>query len=115
MAASKNPLLRLGHIRDELVWLLPRFNGMTYETFISDMLLVRAVERSILIVSEAAKSLPDDLIERYPAVEWHAVRGIGNVLRHEYERIEAKTLWMVLTKSFPHLLPIIEQMIDDIS
>lgn len=69
MAATRSPLLRLKHIRDELDWVIPRFAGTDFETFVSDIANVRAVERSILIISEAAKSLPGELTDKYPEIE----------------------------------------------
>jgi uncharacterized protein with HEPN domain len=55
MAATKSPLMRLGHIRDEIANLLPLFNGVDYSEFASSYSLVRTTERAILIIAEAAK------------------------------------------------------------
>jgi uncharacterized protein with HEPN domain len=88
MAATKSPLMRLGHIRDELANLLPLFTGVDYATFASSYSMVQTTERAILIIAEAASTLPAELTARYPEIEWRAIRGIGNILRHEYERVE---------------------------
>jgi uncharacterized protein with HEPN domain len=114
MAATKSPLMRLGHIRDEIANLLPLFKGVEYCKFASSYSLVRTTERAILIIAEAAKALPTDLTARYPEIEWHAIRGIGNILRHEYERVETEVLWQVATSSLPQLAPVIERMIRDL-
>lgn len=92
MAASKSPRLRLLHIRDEIVALTPHMASATYEKFAEDYLMIRAAERAILIISEAAKSLPDELLSQEPDIEWRAIRSIGNILRHEYERVEPRVL-----------------------
>jgi uncharacterized protein with HEPN domain len=55
------------------------------------------------------------LTVRYPEIEWHAIRGIGNILRHEYERVETEVLWQVATSSVPQLAPVIERMIRDLT
>lgn len=39
----------------------------------------------------------------YPEVPWRQVAGIGNVLRHEYQRIEARLTWNVVGE---HLGPL---------
>jgi uncharacterized protein with HEPN domain len=114
MAASKTPRVRLAHIRDELDWLLPRFAGISFETFAADIVMVRATERALLIISEAAKALPEELTTRYPEIEWHAIRGIGNILRHEYERVEPRILWNTLTLSLPRLSPVIDRMMKEL-
>jgi uncharacterized protein with HEPN domain len=84
MAASKNPLLRLLHIQRETTWMLEAFASESQDEFVANVISIRSAERGLLIISEAAKSLPDKLIAAYPDVEWHAIRAIGNVLRHDY-------------------------------
>jgi len=106
--------MRLGHIRDEITNLLPLFTGVDYPTFASSYSMARTTERAILIIAEAAKTLPADLTARYPEIEWHAIRGIGNILRHRYERVETEVLWQVVIRSLPQLAPVIERMIHDL-
>jgi uncharacterized protein with HEPN domain len=113
MSASKAPLLRLRHIRDELDWILPTFHDVSFESFAADIVQIRAAERGLLIISEAAKALPIDMLESYPQIEWHAVRSIGNLLRHEYERVEPRTLWRTVTVSLPRLSVVIDKMLAD--
>jgi uncharacterized protein with HEPN domain len=114
MAATKSPLMRLGHIRDEIANLLPLFTDVDYHGFSSSYSLVRTTERAVLIIAEAANALPDELTERYPEIEWHAIRGIGNLLRHEYERVETEVLWRVVHENLPQLASVIEHMIRDL-
>jgi uncharacterized protein with HEPN domain len=115
MAATKSPLMRLGHIRDEIASLLPLFAGLDYSAFASSYSMVRTTERAILIIAEATKALPPALIARYPEIEWYAIRGIGNILRHEYERVETEVLWRVVHENLPELATVIERMIRDLN
>ena len=64
--ASKNPIMRLGHIRAEIHSITTRLAGVDRATFVEDYLLLRAGERALLIISEAAKSLPRDLTNVFP-------------------------------------------------
>jgi uncharacterized protein with HEPN domain len=73
--------------------------------------MVRTTERAILIIAEAVKALPPDMLDRYPGVEWHAIKGMANILRHEYQRVEPQVLWRVVTDSLPRLASVIETMI----
>jgi uncharacterized protein with HEPN domain len=57
--------------------------------------LQRAVERGLEIISEASRSLPDDLKQRAPMIPWPAIAAIGNILRHEYQRVEARLVWNI--------------------
>ncbi len=58
----------------------------------------RAVEHALLIIAEAAKHIPDDLKEKRPEVPWKRIHGLGNLLRHEYRRIDSDILWSVVTE-----------------
>jgi uncharacterized protein with HEPN domain len=53
----------------------------------------RTVERAAQIVSEAAKALPPEFLARYADAPWPSIIGIGNILRHEYQRLDDKQLW----------------------
>jgi uncharacterized protein with HEPN domain len=114
MAASKNPLGRLGHIRDEIEGITVALRGADHDAFVENYLLRRAAERALLIISEAAKALPTELTDRYPEIDWRGVRGLGDVLRHDYERVDADTLWEILAEKLPELAPVIARMIDNL-
>lgn len=55
------------------------------------------VEHALLIIAEAAKNLPSEMKSARPEVAWHKIHGLGNMLRHEYRRIDADVLWSVVT------------------
>jgi uncharacterized protein with HEPN domain len=53
--------------------------------------------------SEASRHLPDDLKTRNPEIPWQKVAGIGNVLRHDYERVAAPVRWKLVQADLPTL------------
>jgi uncharacterized protein with HEPN domain len=114
MPASKNPLVRLGHMRDEIANIPAELKDVDHRVFTQNYLLVRASERALLIISEAAKALPRDLVARYPEIDWRGVRGLGDVLRHDYNVVDADTLWEILTENVPRLAEVVGRMIDEL-
>ena len=108
MPASRNPLVRLHHIRDEIEGISAALRGIDHRIFVESYVLRRAAERALLIISEAARSLPDDIIRRYPEIDWAGVRGLGNVLRHDYQMVDPDTLWEIVTRKVPELAPVIQ-------
>jgi uncharacterized protein with HEPN domain len=78
-------------------------DGKILDDFRSDWLLRRGVERGIEIISEAARHLPDRVLDQAPEIPWKQVRGIGNILRHEYHKTSDPIVWAVVADSLPPL------------
>jgi prolyl oligopeptidase len=79
--------------------------GVTLDDFEADWRKRWLTERGLEIISEASRRLSDELKARHPDIPWSKVAGIGNVLRHEYERVAADVLWRV---AHDDLLPLDE-------
>lgn len=75
--------------------------GQTLESFLSNWTIRHAVQRAIEIVSEASRRIPDALLVSHPEIPWPQVKGIGNVLRHDYRTIDDTIVWRVVTQDFP--------------
>lgn len=78
-------------------------NGMDETAYDEDDKTRSAVERKMLIISEAATRLKDKAAELCPGIPWHQVRGLGNWLRHQYDRIELETVWDAIQNNLPPL------------
>ena len=73
--------------------------GLNYADFLVDRRTVYAVTRALEIISEAARRLPDELLERYPHLPWKDIKGAGNVYRHEYEDVLESMLWATVQQA----------------
>ena len=62
-----------------------------------------AVERQLLILSEAAAKLRGQVEGLEPEIDWHAIRGIGNFIRHNYDGVEDEIIRRVLTSELQPL------------
>jgi uncharacterized protein with HEPN domain len=74
------------HIRSVLA-------GIALNDFAADWQKRWLVERGLEIISEASRHLPDEMKSRHSEIPWQKVAGIGNVLRHNYERVAPDLLW----------------------
>ena len=86
--------------------------GKTLAGFEQDWQLRWVVQRAIEIISEASRAIPETLKNTRPEIPWSRVRGIGNILRHEYQGLSDPIIWRVVTDELPRLKIAIEGMMD---
>lgn len=96
--------LRLGDIVEAIEQIDGEMAGVTLQAFAADWRKRWIVERGIEIISEASRHLDESLKLRHPHIPWSKVAGIGNILRHDYERIAYDVLWHVVRNDLPELL-----------
>jgi uncharacterized protein with HEPN domain len=88
----------------DAIGLIEQFTaGMDFESFREDPKTIAAVERKLQVISEAAIRMGSDAEKRLPDVAWRDIRGIGNWLRHQYERIELPVIWKTVREDLPPL------------
>ena len=95
MAIRTTPIW-LADIREEIAGIRGITASQSADNFASNWATKRAVEHALLIIAEAAKHIPADLKESRPEVPWQKIHGLGNMLRHEYRRIDPAILWSVV-------------------
>lgn len=86
-------------------------NGFSYEQFVGDRKTLYAVVRSIEIIGEATKNLPEQLKMQYPEVPWKRMTGMRDKLVHGYFGIDFKTLYIAATEDIPPIKALIEKII----
>ncbi|HIK56993.1 MAG TPA: DUF86 domain-containing protein [Synechococcales cyanobacterium M55_K2018_004] len=93
----------LRHILDETAYLMTSSVGLDRATFVQDETLKRAYVRSLEIIGEAVKQLPDDLCQKYTEVEWRAIAGMRDRLIHKYFGVDYDIVWDVVAHKIPAL------------
>ena len=79
--------------------------GMTYSDFVDDVKTVMAVERTITIIGEASRNVPDEIRQRFPAIPWADMVGMRTFVTHVYFRVNQETVWKTVNTVIPELLP----------
>lgn len=93
----------LRHINDEVNFCLNSMKDTSFDNFISDEKLTRAVVRSLEIIGEASKHIPDEFKSKYPLVEWKSMAGMRDRLIHDYFGVDYETVYNTITQDLPKL------------
>jgi uncharacterized protein with HEPN domain len=106
----------LEHILDEARFLLDKSKGLDVDSFLRDETLKRAFVRSIEVMGEAVKQVPDSVRQKYLDVEWRAIAGMRDRLIHAYYGVNYRTVWDAVTTDVPVLAENIELILarDDV-
>lgn len=107
----KDALIPLHDILKEIEFLHSIRDRTTFDAFKVNSADVRAASYSIMVISEAVRRIPDDWLAAHPETPWHAIRTIGNKLRHEYQRVSDVILWGILTTHADTLKATIEKLL----
>lgn len=86
---------------------------MEYEKFVADKKTIYAVVRSMGIIGEAVKNIPEDERKKYPGIPWRPMAGMRDKVIHEYFGISIERVWETVKKDVPGLKPLFKKMLKD--
>ena len=101
--AQSSPVPRLTDIIEAIELIRSEMAGVTLAAFEPDRRKRWLVERGVEIISETSRQLPDELKARHPEIPWRQVADIGNILRHEYQRVDTRIIWKAVKGDLPPL------------
>lgn len=78
MPFKGDPAQHLADIEESIALVLQFVGAMTLDEYAWDRKTQDAVERRLLIITEAAKRLGEDAERLAPEIPWGEVRGLGN-------------------------------------
>lgn len=100
---SFEPRDYLRHIVVEADYLISHSSGVTWERFSGDETLRRAFVRSLEIIGEAAKKVPDGSRDQHANFEWRSIAGMRDRLIHDYFGVDYELIWDVVRNRIPEL------------
>ncbi|HQX55167.1 MAG TPA: DUF86 domain-containing protein [Pyrinomonadaceae bacterium] len=72
----------LRHILDENRFLSTRSSALDEDGFLNDEMAKRAFVRSIEVIGEAVKQIPDEIRMHYSELQWKSIAGMRDTLIH---------------------------------
>ena len=81
------------------------------EDFIADRKLCLAVERCLEIIGEAAGRVTPEFQDREPSIAWRQIKGMRNILAHEYGQIDYEVVHSTVLDDIPRLVAALEAVL----
>ena len=101
--SSRNWKFRLEDINDALDKISKYIAGLDQDDWMKDQKTIDAVIRNLEIIGEAATHVPENIQEQLTDIPWYQMKGMRNVLVHEYFGTDNEVLWKTLQEDLPPL------------
>jgi uncharacterized protein with HEPN domain len=105
---------RLEDINEALDRIGEYLKDMEYSSWAKDRKTIDAVIRNLEIIGEAANHIPESIQEKYIEVPWFQMKGMRNLLIHEYFGVDVDVLWQTVNEDLPRLKIQIQTLISEI-
>ncbi|MEW6773316.1 MAG: DUF86 domain-containing protein [Bacteroidota bacterium] len=88
-------------------------NGLSYDDFQNNDVIIDAVIRNIEIIGEATKNISQELKQKYPDIYWTEMAKTRDKLIHHYFGTDIDALWDIVSKDIPYLTNKIYNLIQE--
>ncbi len=87
--------------------------GVSLDSYKTDLKLRSAVERQLQILGDAARRVSEPLRLATPSIPWRGIVGQRNILVHDYGEIDDARVWGVAVQDVPPLLAELAQLVPE--
>jgi uncharacterized protein with HEPN domain len=108
---KRDSTLYLSDIIENMVDAEQFVGDRTFEAFRSDKMAVNAVLRSLEVVGEATKNVPEEIRGRRPEVPWRNMARMRDRVIHGYFGVDYMRVWEAVKNVIPTVRPQIESLL----
>ena len=103
--------------------ILVRFKPVSSAAFFLDseegLEKLDAICMQLIAIGESLKNLDkvagQELLARYPQVDWKSAKGMRDVISHHYFDLDAEAVFDVCKVNLPQMVPVLKEMLRDVS
>jgi uncharacterized protein with HEPN domain len=101
MRDSLGDKARVAHILEAITEIEHYIEGVSIEEFEGNSMRRLATIKQLEIIGEAVTRLSLSLTDSFPEIEWKKIKGLRNILVHEYFGIDALLIWQIVQHDLP--------------
>lgn len=87
-------------------------DGMNIVDFEQNEMVIDAVIRNITVIGEASRYVPDEIQSKYAAIPWSLMRGMRNIVVHQYDNVDIDLTWDTVRRQIPPLIPLLNEILE---
>jgi len=87
--------------------------GLNKSKFKNSKLKQNAITRSLEIIGEAVKNIPESFRNKYPKVPWKKIASFRDVIAHAYFGININRIWDIISYDLPILKKQIDRILEE--
>lgn len=87
--------------------------GLDLASFVADEKTVDAVSYCFGVIGEAARHVPEEVVAAHPELPWPEMRGMRNVVVHEYFGVTHETLWKTAREDLPSVAGLLRTLLGE--
>jgi len=93
--------------------ILSYLDQKTIEDFLEDIQLQDSVIRRLEIIGEATARISIETQNLYPTIPWREMKGMRNLLIHEYNEIDTEMVWKTAKEDISSLVIQLSKIISE--
>jgi uncharacterized protein with HEPN domain len=110
---SREWRLRIEDILEAISNIGEDIGDLNFDAFLKDRKTRNSVVRELQIIGEAARYIPLNIELRYSAIPWKLMRGMRNVVVHEYFGVDWSIIWQTAQLNLPPLVSKLQQILEE--
>jgi uncharacterized protein with HEPN domain len=88
-------------------------DGVDRDRFFRERALQLIVERELTVIGEAISRLSEQFCATHAQIEWRKIRGLRNIVIHDYAKIDLDIIWSVVSTELPRLIAFLETVLPE--
>ncbi|GAB6285475.1 MAG: DUF86 domain-containing protein [Methanoregula sp.] len=113
--SKRDVRLYLTDIDDAITTIQSYTQGITYEQLVDDRRTREAIILNFVVIGEAIKKIPPDIIEMSPDVPWNEFSRMRDKMVHSYFSISITLLWATIQHDLIPLEVAVKELLKEYS